>query len=384
MAIRQPTAPVAYIERPDLAAIAVPAERPGFEPGKVLRLLFAPALPTVTPRPLLPGTEPFAERWQVEWHVSPAKPPRDAACYFATDAVISGLGQIWLDGELVTTEELLPRYVYRLNLGLPERAAEQLAAHSRPLRTIERPCVAMVGGMNVYGHVLIETMFHMLMAQRLLKDSGVDAAFLIPETAGLWFRHMLEQDFGVPTANVEFYRPAEERIHLRQAILPAMLHLEDGFHPVANDLVADMLDRLDPLPPPPVPAPRLFLSRGDFNSQGRSLGRLCANEAELIRIAETRFGFTAVRMEKLPWREQIALLRNARIVAGQFGSAMHGTLFCDPGTRVVSLGILNLTQSEIAALRGQDMAYMTRDISLQGEFTIDEDAFSQFLEAVVG
>ena len=51
-----------------------------------------------------------------------------------------------------------------------------------------------------------------------------------------------------------------------------------------------------------------------------------------------RHGFKVVYPERLSIKEQILLMHTARLVVGYVGSQMHNSLFCQPGTIVVSLG----------------------------------------------
>ena len=44
--------------------------------------------------------------------------------------------------------------------------------------------------------------------------------------------------------------------------------------------------------------------------------------------------------------------------------------------------MVNLAQSEIGALRGHHMAYLTTGVTSKGTFTVDVDLFDQFLAAV--
>ena len=382
----QPAAPPAppplaeLVEVPDLAADAVAVERPGFWAGQRLRLpVLPPAAPT-PPLPLIDGTAPFAEGWLDTWHrQATIGAPRDVGCYFLCDAVVSGTGQVWLQDRLVTAPEVMPPYLHGL-IGLPHDPQHVLRVTQLPVREIAHPCAVLFGGMHVYGHLLIETLFHVLLVRHALRGTGLGCRYLLPRSAAPWALRMLQEDIGIAADDIEFYDPATERVRLHQAILPAVT-LTDAFHPAADALLTAWLDALA-LPPSPAPeARRLFLTRGHFRNP-HSGNRVCTNEAALAEYAATRHGFVAVAMETLPWRAQIALMRQAEIIVGQFGSAMHGALFARPGTRVAVMGFANLVQSQIAALRGQRMAYMTRHIDLAGDFTIDAASFAGFLDQV--
>ncbi len=72
---------------------------------------------------------------------------------------------------------------------------------------------------------------------------------------------------------------------------------------------------------------RIFLARAH--------GRRSYNQDELLAIAG-QHGFRAVYPEKLTFREQVELFTGAAFVVGPSGAAFANTLFCQPGTRLLS------------------------------------------------
>lgn len=370
----------AFAECRDLARGAVAVERPGFWGGQSLRLVVAPATLRPDPPPLLAGTERFTNDYVRLWHREPRPlPAPEVACGFVADAVVSGPGHVWIDGALVTAPEIMPAYV-RAMLDIPAGGGGLMAAHALPLRDIAAPCVVLAGhGVHVYGHFMIELLFRVLLIRRLLRGSGLPVRWLLDADAPAWLLRILHADLGIPPDELEFFRPAIERVRLRQAILPGLVHDENGFHPYADVLLDDLLASLAPLPEAPN-ARRLFLARQNVRNS-HSVQRECRNEPALAALAEAR-GFTTIVAEDLPWRQQLALFRNAEIVAGTFGSALHTTLVSPPGTRVGVVGMLNPTQSEIATLRGHRVAYLTEGFMPAGQFTVPESPFAAFLDAL--
>jgi capsular polysaccharide biosynthesis protein len=369
-----------FTECRDLRPGALAVARPGFWGGHSSRLLVAPAAPRRDPPPLLEGTERFTNDYVIGWHREPRPTPApEVACTFAPDAIVTGPGHVWLSGALVTAPEIMPAYV-RVQHNLPADGAALLARHDLPLREIAAPCVVLVGhGLHVYGHFVLEMMFRALLTRRLLAGTGLPVRWLMDADAPAWLTRMLHADLGIPREELEFFRPAEERVRLRQAILPGLVHDDNGFHPYADTLLDDLLAAVAPLPDVP-PTRRLFVTRHGFRNT-HSYQRDCRNEGALVELAEAR-GFVPVVPEDLDWRRQLALFRNAEIIVGTFGSALHTALVSPAGTRVGVVGMLNPTQSEIAALRGHRMGYLTNGFAVEGQFTVPEDAFAAFLDAL--
>jgi capsular polysaccharide biosynthesis protein len=69
------------------------------------------------------------------------------------------------------------------------------------------------------------------------------------------------------------------------------------------------------------------------------------NRDRIEQIA-TEAGFAIVHPEQMPLLEQFATFDAARQIVGEYGSAMHGTMFSSAGTTV---GLLRGTGSPVAA-----------------------------------
>lgn len=81
-------------------------------------------------------------------------------------------------------------------------------------------------------------------------------------------------------------------------------------------------------------AEKIFVSRRGFSQK---VGyRNLTNEGELIEKLEDR-GFKIVEPETLSFAAQVRLFSEARVVIGVGGAAMFNTIFCKPGTSVVSI-----------------------------------------------
>jgi capsular polysaccharide biosynthesis protein len=348
----------------------------------VSRIQIAAEAPGVPARPLIPGTEEFASDALVHWHrARQTGQTRDLACYTASDAIISGAGQVWIGDRLVTSPEIMPPYVAQA-LGLADGGVALLHHCARlPARTVDAPCLVALGSASEnYGHFLVEIMFRLLIARRAQALGAPDYRVLLDDSAPKWLLQIMAEDFGISPHTIELFDPWRERVTLREAILPTRVFQDPSIHPFANALIEALLDALG-IPAGPAQPARIFVARDRLRGSA-GVHRRCVNERRLLRIAEAQFGFVPVFPETLPWRAQIAAFRNARIVLGQAGSGLHNALFCRPETRLASIGLMNLVQSEIGALRRQHNAFLMKDVSLSGDFTIDEDMFAAFLAAV--
>ena len=86
---------------------------------------------------------------------------------------------------------------------------------------------------------------------------------------------------------------------------------------------------------------RIFMSRTDFNSGKRALGRKVRTSVERDAALDAAFsdaGFDVVAPETLTIHEQIRLAAGASLLAGSAGTALHLSAFAPPGVRVLELG----------------------------------------------
>lgn len=95
---------------------------------------------------------------------------------------------------------------------------------------------------------------------------------------------------------------------------------------------------------------RLYLSRE------KARRRRVTNEPALWAELSAR-GFAKIILEELPWPEQIAALRAARVIVAPHGAGLANLVFCTPGTRVVELvgrDYFNPVFWRLSALAGLD------------------------------
>ena len=107
-----------------------------------------------------------------------------------------------------------------------------------------------------------------------------------------------------------------------------------------------------------------LLKKNEFGGLGERLyltregaeRRHVVNEAELWTRLEAS-GFVKVRLEALPWAEQINAFAHAREIVAPHGAGLANLVFCRPGVRVVEFfnpGYVNPCFWRLAALMGLD------------------------------
>jgi len=128
---------------------------------------------------------------------------------------------------------------------------------------------------------------------------------------------------------------------------------------------------------------RVYLSRAKL----RSNKRRAVNETELQAYLVEQ-GFQIVYPEQLPLVEQIRLIRNADVVSGCGGSAMHMLSFARPGTRALVLDSRAINnQFAIEQVRGIRATHLwmgsRKPFRSSSEWRIDLDMVRRHLPSVI-
>lgn len=333
-------------------------------------------------RRLLEGTEVFAAEWLTKFHDELYDwEPCDISCYTVKNITVSGFGNIWFDQQMLVDPRIMPLYVREL-LDSDLSADASVENFNRlPVREITEPCIVCAGhGTHVYGHFLIEMLFRLLVASYARGPVFSYAKFLLDSNSPSWLLKILSDYFDITGDRIVFFDPAVERVLVGNAVLPGRVLRDHFFHPFCvraiNDLKAFM-------PKSPIPTyQKVFIVRGAYVNP-HAPRRIMLNEDDIADIATNEFGFKAIKFEAHNWADQISLFDKARIIVGQAGSSLHGSMFSKPDTIVASIGFMNTVQSEIAAAWDQRLAFLTHGVNLRSEYSVDHELFRRYIDAVV-
>jgi capsular polysaccharide biosynthesis protein len=156
----------------------------------------------------------------------------------------------------------------------------------------------------------------------------------------------------------------------------------------AARFVASLVWRRSARPPVDGGMQRSFLSRALSDKEYR---RRLLNRERIEQIAQDA-GFAIVHPEQMPLLEQFALLGNARQIVGEYGSALHMSIFSAPGTMLAALlgnysPVAGFLQSAVGEALAQPTGYVFGE-TVAGHpmepFTIPEEALRACLELIFG
>jgi Glycosyltransferase 61 len=256
------------------------------------------------------------------------------------------------DDQLICDSALFPPYVAKF---YEDGVVEDYFGFPQvdDVRSIDEPVFCLSHfNMRTYGHFLLEVLPKLLLARELWR-LGFRVRVAFPTDAppvSAIVELLLDGDQLLP------YESKSERLRAPVAIFPSLSgslsgrQKQHGWIVSAIWRLAAALSLLHT--PASIAGKRLFLSRSHVQSF-----RTLTNEAEAFSIA-AQYGFELVHPQELRWDDQVRMFFHASHVIGIESSALHGAMFCQPGTSVIALGRVNGIQAAIAACFGHSVGYV--------------------------
>lgn len=264
-----------------------------------------------------------------------------------------------------------------------------LLRFSRRGRRVPGACVMLGGpGLPVYGHWLVDFLPKLF----TLGVSGYDIdglRYLLPTDTPRFGLALLNL-VGIGSEQIVPYDPLFDSVQPDELLIPTLLRTNSRTAPpfaaAASFLARRIEEHHGPTPGRPA-TPRLFISRA---RAGRAL-RTLRNRERIEQLA-SQAGFVVVHPEQLPLLEQVRLFQGATDIVGEYGSALHATIFSPPGTIVCALRgsgspIAGFLQSSIGHALGQPTGYVfgsTREGDPLESFEIAERDFALCRDLVFG
>jgi hypothetical protein len=263
----------------------------------------------------------------------------------------------------LTDERIFPEYVKRyFDTGLVRGFADVQVVREVDVTAF---CVSHFN-MRTYGHFLLEIFPKVLLANELQR-AGFKIPIIFPSDAGPIsdiVKHLCESELLLS------YESKREILRPSSVIMPSMMISGDyrgHLHNVFVALIRRLAFQYSISPSEAViPGPRLFLSRTKWKGY-----RTATNEAELFKVAAD-YGFELVHPQDLDWSGQVKMFYGASHVISAYDSALHGAMFCQAGTKIISLGRVNELQEGIASSLGHEIGFLH---PVKGEISLyDPDA----------
>jgi hypothetical protein len=308
--------------------------------------VFGPALPA--PQHAILRESELPPQFVAE-HYQYAAPP-SVAVYAVAGAVLWANGLLTSGTQFVAPTECLPGY---FRPTLQEKSAPLHPAQAGALGrddvvtvTLDHAVVSALHPNMLYGHFLLDMLPRLYLAA-VLRELGAEIPLALstklPEWAKAWVRLLHADD------RIVWYDGSRQRVVAPSVVLPAMMHVERGFHPAANFMIRDLVQRSRI--PHSAPAHRHTFVRPQSGDEQ-------IENADEVAQAMSDAGFTVIRPGELSPDQVIRAFSDAEVIVGEYGFMLQNALFAPPGARVVAINFANNYQSKIARLRGHRMAYV--------------------------
>ena len=296
---------------------------------------------------------------------------------FRLDEAGVGVSGIPLQHDMAFTAPSLlhPEHLVRTVMG-------HMASRVVPERHIDGTMAVIYGpATENFGHWLIDFLPRVWVLAATGHDLG-RMSFAMPMDLNPIVVEMLSL-LGVPPERFVTHDPMQERLTADVLLVPTGLRLGNRISVLFENATKFWTGRLrDRLTAKPSGwGSRVFLSRGDVRQQ-----RVMVNREAVEQVAVER-GFAVVSPETLPLAEQVALFTGASLIAGEYGSALHGSVFSAPGT--VTCGLRgnvrhpSFIQSGIGGALRQRSGYVLGDApgqDVEQRFSIDLDDFERAID----
>jgi capsular polysaccharide biosynthesis protein len=310
---------------------------------------------------------------EVLWDIFSQLETPAVGCYEIADALVAPTGVAIKEGVAFHAEAFIhPRHHV-------VAISDRVNAAGLPVRTVAGAVAVIYGPAHeTWGHWLVDFMPRLW----VLRTAGHDLArlrFLLPPDL-LPFVHPLLAAAGIRAEQLETYAYWRELIRAELLLLPTGLRAGDRLAPCFADATAWWTAALRGTGDAHA---RLFVSRG-----GAPQARQMANR-ERIEAMAREAGFTLIRPEGFSAAEQVPLFGGAEVIMGEYGSALHNSVFAAAGTLVCGLRGTSrhpsFVQAGIATALGQGHAYVFGDSGgqdVEQRYAVEPRAFGKALEIV--
>ena len=226
-----------------------------------------------------------------------------------------------------------------------------------------------------WGHWLIDHLPKLY----LLQTTGWNLSrlsYLLPMDTPVWVDRLLMK-IGIRADQLVRYTDA---VSADELLIPTKIRHLHVFSPLLADVQQFLLTQLTPSLDRSLNYDRIYLSRrlGKINREMR-------RESEIEALAR-KAGFRVLQPEKLPLEHQLAMFRHAKVIGGEYGSALHGSLFSE--TKPIVFGLKGtwpqpgFVQSGIGDVLDQPTGYIFGESTSRRVFTVEPADFCEALDII--
>lgn len=315
---------------------------------------------------LAPGAPVDPREFMAEHgHVGPV---RTVGCHFLRNVHVSGMLYAFWEGQLVDDGTHLALVSAEWLRTSPTHMPNQTG---KPPLLIDVPILLVGGpGHRTYGHWIIDFLPRIALARDALGAQFRTLKYLILHDTPDWAMRLLDMFFGIKEADCYRMACGHDEVVCSRVVHPTYA----STYPF---LIHSFLRRFYRGAYPPVSSHRrLCVQRRVADGDGRFFLQRDAFEQEARRR-----GFELVNPLDLTLAEQIATFASARVIVGEYGSALHNSVFSASSTAVGVVNAPGVEQTRLCAAFGQPILYMPSS-NRTGAWTLDGAQINSFFDAM--
>ncbi len=310
----------------------------------------------------------------------------DGYCYQLNNALVIGLGGVATANNELLTGRLLHLYKIfeeKRILGFQFHQNGSSYTLERKLREKKLPgsyiLLARRGGQS-YGHWLVDIVPRIAGLGRAIRFTD---KFIFYSPVPPYARFLLKA-IGISETQVIEFNWNFEALRVDELFVPEFVRLYDHFLPstvgVWDKIKAYALANAGLGWGESVTPTKIYVSRGKLHKDQRCL----LNRAEVEHYFISR-GFVVIHPELFSVPQQVLLFAQAEVVAGEYGSGLHNTVFSSEGTLVLVIqpaDVAPFLQSGIATVKNQKIGYIFGSKSnSSGEYQVDFSVLKAAVDA---
>jgi len=298
----------------------------------------------------------------------------EAVCCVAIKDGMIGPTGIAISGRTALYSEIAMQPAYHVR-----RIVESLLSSDLPVRQIAGAVAVIYGPAHqTWGHWVCDYLPRL----HVLARAGFDLEalkFVVPPDLKPFEERLLD-GLGISGERRIRYAYGKEVLQADMVILPSGFRSDDRLNAGFADATRFWISQLAGAPPVADPVERIFISRAGAPGE-----RVMHNRSVIEAIASAR-GFRIISPETLDIAEQLRIFSRAKILVGEYGSAMHNSVFAPRSAKICVLRGTSrhpgFVQTGLCTAMGQRIGYVfgdTRAQNVEQRFRIEPGVFERAL-----
>lgn len=229
--------------------------------------------------------------------------------------------------------------------------------------TVNGPAAFFGSGAEIYGDWLVEVWPRAWLLKKILGPALDTYKIIVTSNTPKWSLDFLCRIVGISPESLLFYDMHDDVVIVDKLLVPTQLGYNYIMHPAFSDFIQDIKHKCKTYAPN-VEYERIYISRKNFRSTSTSIKRTI--DDELVEAIFRENGFNIISPETFSFDEQVSIFKHAKIIAGEAGSALHNSMFCENSPSIIMLGP-NEVQAQIAAFLNQNLVVVMPQKQLEDD-----------------